>query len=130
MLIGQFDTMSLVSALKKRIPLQLARIKALAMMIVALVEARSIKLSILARFLPTGVSKEARYRRMQRFIAQIKFLPSQLAPTLLDLMEVDPNEKLTLILDRTNWKFGRQHQNILYLAVAHKGVGIPLFGKF
>lgn len=32
-----------------------------------------------------------------------------------------------LILDRTNWKLGSQHINVLMLSVAHDGIAIPLF---
>ena len=42
----------------------------------------------------------------------------------------EKDEKLTLILDRTNWQFGRSHVNILFLSVVWKGVSVPLFFKF
>ncbi len=34
--------------------------------------------------------------------------------------------KWVLTMDKTNWKFGRVHVNILMLAMAHKGIAIPL----
>ena len=37
------------------------------------------------------------------------------------------DEKLILILDRTNWKFGKTNINILMLAIAYKGMAIPIF---
>ncbi len=36
------------------------------------------------------------------------------------------DKKWILIMDRTNWKFGKVHINILMLAVAHKGMSIPI----
>jgi len=36
-------------------------------------------------------------------------------------------EKCTLIIDRTNWKWGKTHINIMVLSVEHFGIGIPLF---
>jgi hypothetical protein len=46
---------------------------------------------------------------------------------MLALAGVNVNQKLKLILDRTNWKFGKKHINILCLsAVTDKG-NIPLF---
>ena len=36
-------------------------------------------------------------------------------------------EKYLLILDRTNWKWGKTPINILMLSIAYKGIGIPLF---
>jgi len=37
------------------------------------------------------------------------------------------NGKHYLIIDRTNWKLGKQDINVLMLSVAHEGVAIPLF---
>ncbi len=37
-----------------------------------------------------------------------------------------PKGKLVLSMDRTNWKFGKVHINILMLSVAHKGMAIPI----
>jgi hypothetical protein len=36
------------------------------------------------------------------------------------------NKKLSLALDRTNWKFGKLDINILMLTVAYRGIGLPL----
>ena len=36
-------------------------------------------------------------------------------------------EKCVLIMDRTNWKWGKRDINILMLSVEHFGIGIPLF---
>ena len=38
-------------------------------------------------------------------------------------------ENLTLILDRTNWKFGSKNINILMLGVSPKNVAFPLMFK-
>ncbi|NJO00388.1 MAG: IS4 family transposase [Bacteroidia bacterium] len=35
-------------------------------------------------------------------------------------------DKVVLILDRTNWKFGQKNINILMLSVAYQGVSVPL----
>jgi hypothetical protein len=58
---------------------------------------------------------------------QISFDSRDLSILLLDIMCIPRDQKLTLILDRTNWKFGKTHINILYLAVAYKGMSIPFF---
>jgi hypothetical protein len=36
-------------------------------------------------------------------------------------------DKCILILDRTNWKWGKTPINILMLSIAYRGIGIPLF---
>ncbi len=37
-----------------------------------------------------------------------------------------PKERWVLAIDRTNWKFGKVHINILMLSVAYKGMAIPI----
>jgi hypothetical protein len=34
---------------------------------------------------------------------------------------------LPLILDRTNWKWGKKDINIMFISVAYRGIGIPIF---
>ncbi len=36
-------------------------------------------------------------------------------------------EQCVLLLDRTNWKWGKTHINILVLSIEHLGIGIPVF---
>jgi len=38
-------------------------------------------------------------------------------------------ENLTLIMDRTNWKFGEVNINILMIGISYKNVAIPLIFK-
>jgi hypothetical protein len=35
-------------------------------------------------------------------------------------------EQWLLVLDRTNWKFGKLDINILVLSICHKGIAIPI----
>ena len=41
-------------------------------------------------------------------------------------MQLHSQKSYSLCLDRTNWKFGKLHINILTLAFAHEGVAVPL----
>ena len=110
--------------------LNLARIKALSMMVLAVLEARDIRLSILARYCcATGAQVESSFKRMQRFIKEVSLPFERVAMVALALLGIGNEKKLTLIFDRTNWKFGKVHINFLFLAVAHEGVAIPLFWK-
>lgn len=78
-------------------------------------------------FINSPASPSSVYKRLQRFMKQISFNNKELSVLLMDIMCIPNDQKLTLILDRTNWKFGKIHINILYLAVAYKGMAIPLF---
>lgn len=118
---------TLISLLNKHLGLNLARIKCLSSMILALLEVKCINLSRLTGFFLSYASPDSRYRRMQRFVKEIQFPPHKLARLLIHIMELDEIDKFAIILDRTNWKFGKKDCNILYLAIAYKGIAIPLF---
>ena len=100
------------------------------MLVFSLLEVQSSNLAKVAGFITSEAARASRYRRVQRFMEQVQFVPEKLAPLLLYIMEVPGEEKLALVLDRTNWKFGKADCNILYLAVVWQGIGIPLFGLF
>ena len=95
-------------------------------MILGVFESQSICLGKNIRFFSSGSLPASRYRRMQRFVKDIRFCPGKLAILLLQIMGLSA-ENFILILDRTNWKFGKKHCNILYLSIAHNGIAIPLF---
>lgn len=116
--------------LKAHLNLHLARIKSMSAMIMAIVASRSVQLSVLSRFYQASDRPDSAFKRMQRFLRQVS-LPSQsIALLILSLLGFDKDKKLTLILDRTNWQFGRCHINVLFLSVIWNGVGVPLFFKF
>jgi hypothetical protein len=122
-----FEYTTLSSFFTTRLGFNLARIKCLTHIVLALIEGRCVNLARLAGFCNTQATLHARYRRLQRFIKEVTFPPKYLAPLLLDIMEIESDVPLSLILDRTNWKFGQSDCNILYLAAVHQGIAIPLF---
>jgi hypothetical protein len=38
----------------------------------------------------------------------------------------DPNEKVFLTMDRTNWQYGTKDINILMVGAVYKGIAIPI----
>lgn len=120
------DSDSLISLLYNHLGLNRARIKCLALMILGVFESQSICLGKITRFFGSDALASSRYRRMQRFVAEVRFSSQKLAVLLLQIMGIK-SENLVLILDRTNWKFGKKDCNILYLSIAHNGIAIPLF---
>jgi len=84
-------------------------------------------LSELATALYSKAKIDSNFKRIQRFFNWLIFLDYQdiltdAAIVILDLK----NKKNDLVLDRTDWKFGKKHINILTLAVNFKGICIPL----
>lgn len=102
----------------------LARIKTLAEMIQALSAARSVNLVKVAAGMNRKVSPENTYWRIQRFIHDIRLESHLLAPFILRLAGIQA--PYTLILDRTNWEFGKAKINFLMLSVLGNGWSIPI----
>jgi hypothetical protein len=81
--------------------------------------------------MPSNNAKsESWYRRLQRFVAEVSIPWRVLPKMLVSMMALEEREQWVLCMDRTNWKFGKKHINILYLAVSFNGIAIPLFGVF
>jgi hypothetical protein len=70
------------------------------------------------------MGKKGSYRRIQRFFQLFK--PNKFAYLEFILMMLPSTEKLSLVMDRTNWKFGSVHLNILLLGCVYQGTVIPL----
>ena len=91
----------------------------------ALIQVRSVNLMKVATAMPGPASKMSRYRRLQRFFSS-KLSPDVFTPLILEKV-VKPGKQLflTLTFDRTHWKFGQTHLNLLCLGVLHQDVSIP-----
>jgi len=108
--------------------LNLARLKCLTLLLTSLLRHRTVNLTILATENLTGAKNESCYRRFQNF-----FLSSGLClPSLSRLILTKipkPSRGWTLSMDRTNWKYGKRHINILTLGIVVNQVAIPILWK-
>ena len=93
-------------------------------MIIALITAQSSNLKKIARHFASATPSESNYRRIQRFLADTDLNEHQIASLIYHLFGLD---KVTLTIDRTNWKWGKSNINIFMLAVVHHGIAIPLY---
>ena len=80
------DEDSLIFLLSNHFGINRARIKCLTLMILGLLESQSICLGKLTRFFTSSALPNSRYRRMQRFVEQIRFSPQKLAILLLHII--------------------------------------------
>lgn len=116
--------------IKKTFGFNKARIACLLMLIETLIRIQTVNLSVLSNHFYGEAKRESHYRRIRRFVAEVVFDWRKLAPFLVSMSPLMQMDKWTLIFDRTNWKLGKEHRNILYLSVAYKGLSIPLFGHY
>jgi hypothetical protein len=87
---------------------------------VAMIAARSVNWKEIA----LHMGKKGSYRRIQRFFQL--FRPNKFAYLEFILAMLPSREKLSLVMDRTNWKYGSVHINILLLGCVYQGMVIPL----
>ncbi len=76
-----------------------------------------------------NAQSSSHYKRLLRFIAEVSLCQRALARFLVAMMGTEAGA-WRLALDRTNWKIGKTHINILYLSLCHKTMAIPLFWSF
>ena len=113
--------------LKSALSMNSQRADLLSLFMMAIIFCQTVNLSTVSKHLKTKIKQASCYKRLQRFMKEIVLDQGKIARMMLALAGVDTTQKLKLILDRTNWKFGKKHINILCLsAVTDKG-NIPLF---
>lgn len=101
------------------------RIACLAQILQALICARTVNLTQISTFFQSNVKQESAYRRVWRFFSGFSFDLTVIIPLILSLFSL--KGELILILDRTNWKWGKKDINILLLSIAYKKIGISFF---
>lgn len=121
-------TPELVSVLTLYFNLNLARAKCIAFIILGLFKVGSVNIAKLALCIPGTAQQQSKYRRIQRLFSDVSLPESSLAKFIIN--KIGGNEKFILIMDRTNWMFGKFDINILCLSVAYHGVSIPIFWSF
>ena len=102
-----------------------ARVVFLAQFLVALIRVRTVNLTEMATAFCGSTKPASSYRRIQRFFKDFEVDLSLIASLVTRLLPL-PTQWI-LCLDRTNWKLGAANLNILVLAVAFRGMAVPLY---
>ena len=119
----------ITSCLRLHFELNKSRIDCLVLFIIGMIKSQSVNLSNIAKFIGYDNSDSA-YKRFKRFIREIHLPKDRLAYFIERIVWSNQKKSMTLIFDRTNWKFGKNHINILFLSVCAQGISIPLFFTF
>ena len=120
---------SFVRMLRVHFPLHKARLHCLARFLVALFSANTVNLVRIAHVFASRATPDSCHRRLRRFLDQVPLSQESIARFVVRLF-FPPQARLRLTLDRTTWHFGKHCFNILVLAVAHRGIALPLFWLF
>ena len=104
-----------------------ARIDCLARLLLSLFSVRTVNLSELAVSFPSKTKQSSRYKRLQRFFRGFQMDYLDITKWIFRLFKAA--QKIYLVMDRTNWFWGKSKINILTLGIAYEGVAIPLLWK-
>jgi hypothetical protein len=88
--------------------------------------AGSIQISKIARFFESEAQQASIEKKICRFLSDTILSEVAVAQCAARLLALGRNQKQTLLIDRTNWKYGNVHRNLLVLGVLHKGQLVPL----
>lgn len=102
-----------------------ARLRCFAMLVLAVIGQRTVSLVWLSKHPKTGAKCQSVLRRFERFFAEAMLKPKLVGSLILALAPKPPGGWV-LAMDRTNWKFGKQHINILTVTVILGKVGLPI----
>jgi len=122
------DTGRLFELFKRHLNWNKARLKCFALFVLAVLEERTVSLSALSLAGCSTVRSESLFRRFQRFLAGHDFEIAEVGSLVVGLL-ARPKQGWVLAMDRTNWKFGRKHVNILVLSVVVGKMAFPVLWK-
>lgn len=94
-------------------------------MLIALISTETVNLKRLACALLGQAKSDSSYRRLQRFFSSFRVDYNAIAKFIMLIFNFNKG-KYYLILDRTNWQWGKKNINILFLCVAYKKIAIPV----
>lgn len=104
--------------------MNLARIKAMSLVICALCKVQRVTYTKLASAFDTEATAGSSLRRIQRLIAECVIDTDLIAKLILKLIPV--KGPYDLAMDRTNWKYSDTNINILTLGVIYDGMAFPV----
>ena len=114
---------ALQGILRAHVGLGKSRLETLCLIMLGMLNARTVNLTHLASQRPSRTLIASTYRRLQRFFQYVRLDPDWAVPLLAAMIGTD---RWTLVLDRTNWKIGRSEVNLLVLAAVTRRLRVPL----
>lgn len=100
-----------------------ARLSCLSLLLLVIIQEKTVNLVSLSLAFQGSMKPESSYRRIKRFLTEIRLDKVKVAQLILTLLPPPP---YTVCVDRTNWQFGTLDINILVIAIAHRGVAFPI----
>lgn len=107
-----------------QVPLGKSRLETLCMLLLGMINARTMNLTHIASERSSRVMVASTYRRLQRFFQYVRLPEDWSVGVMISLL--DNPRPWHLCLDRTNWRIGNTDVNVLVLAVITTKFRVPL----
>ena len=98
--------------------MNLARLKFVTLFVLALCKTRKVTYTTLATAFDNKTCKDSNVKRIRNFMKAANFTMELVSKLIFNLLP--KKENLTLIMDRTNWKFGEVNINMLVWGKLHR----------
>ena len=119
-----YDINKLKSTLQLHFEWNLARFKFIGNFITSLIICSTVNLNKISLWINSKAKNESNYRGIQRFFQ--KFMMNYAEYGKFVILHLPKKDRFYLVMDRTNWKFGKIDINILMLGIIHKKMCFPL----
>jgi hypothetical protein len=101
-----------------------SRVSFLTSFVTLMILTASIKLNRIS-LLMSGAKSDSNYRKIQRFFKLFEMDYEEYSRFVIGLLS--NQSKYYLVMDRTNWKFGKSNINILMLGIIYRNNSFPLY---
>lgn len=104
------------------------RLKTLKSLIRSFIKNRTVNLTLASTTMGDGTKATSEYRKLQRFFKDFEMPLGDIGVFILSIFH-RPKNGWKVVMDRTNWKFGETHINILTVGIVVNGIAIPVVWK-
>jgi hypothetical protein len=101
-----------------------ARIKSFAELIFGVIKTKSVKLKELAMHVSSKGNIGAKLAKVERLLTKQEFDFATIGKIIVNMLP--SAEKLTIAIDRTNWKFGKNNLNFFVAAIIYGNISLPI----
>ena len=116
---------SIYQSVSQRVSWNKARTKCMTALIYGILKMKSVNLSMVSTAFVGEVKQNSTYRKFQRFFEKFDLPIIDISKLILSKIPL-PKEGYTLCMDRTNWKYGKHHINILTIGILVGKVCVPI----
>lgn len=102
-------------------------VKLIGQAVLCFLRMRTSNLAVIANTMETEVLAASNYKRLQRFVKRFRWRGCGFQRWVFELLGIEG--KLDLIVDRTEWQFGRVWINLMMVSVEYRGLAIPVGWK-